>query len=60
MKISMSGSCQMAVIGMDMNCPLCKTLVKSGESHQCEIVPPKKLLAKPRKKLKAAAQSEER
>ena len=31
------GKCSMFVEGMDMNCPLCKTLVKSGERHECEF-----------------------
>lgn len=37
------GKCSIFVLGMDMNCPLCKTLVLSGESHQCEQHEPKKL-----------------
>jgi hypothetical protein len=29
------GNCTISVLGMDMNCPLCKVLVKSGQRHQC-------------------------
>ena len=42
------GKCEIEVIGMDMNCPLCGTLVKSGETHACERGEPKKLRAKKR------------
>jgi hypothetical protein len=35
------GTCSMFVEGMDMNCPLCGTLVKSGESHTCGTLEPK-------------------
>lgn len=45
-KVSISyANCSVAVLGIDMHCPLCKTLVKSGERHQCskpEIEAPKK------------------
>lgn len=51
MKMSVSyGSCYISVIGMEMTCPFCKVVVKSGESHECSPVEPKKLAAKPRKK----------
>src|SRR5579872_6149368 len=30
------GHCRISVIGMEMQCPLCKVLVKSGEIHECE------------------------
>lgn len=30
------GKCSMVVVGLDMNCPLCGVLVKSGGSHDCE------------------------
>jgi len=36
--------CSLYVLGMDMNCPLCRVLVKSGEHHMCsrpEIEAPK-------------------
>jgi len=37
MKVKVSyGQCSMYVLGMDMNCPLCGVLVKSGENHKCE------------------------
>jgi hypothetical protein len=29
-------SCSMFVQGLEMNCPLCGVLVKSGERHMCE------------------------
>lgn len=32
-----TGSCQMFVSGLEMNCPLCNTLVKSGETHSCTV-----------------------
>lgn len=36
MKVSVNyGKCSIFVQGMDMNCPLCKALVRSGESHEC-------------------------
>lgn len=35
------GTCSMFVHGMDMNCPLCGELVKSGETHKCETPQPK-------------------
>lgn len=35
-KINISvAHCQMYVEGMDMNCPLCGALVRSGENHEC-------------------------
>jgi hypothetical protein len=37
MKVSViAGSCEMYVYGLDMRCPLCKTLVRSGERHSCK------------------------
>jgi hypothetical protein len=39
------GKCTMFVQGMDMNCPMCGVLVKSGEQHACEQPKPKKLPA---------------
>lgn len=57
MAIKISGSCSMAVIGLDMNCPLCKTLVRSGEAHQCKIVPPKALPNKSRKRVESVGRS---
>jgi len=35
-KVKISGSCSMYVLGMDMNCPMCGKLVQSGQNHQCE------------------------
>ena len=35
------GHCCVSVLGMDMNCPLCGTLVKSGERHECVREEPK-------------------
>jgi hypothetical protein len=35
------GTCSMFVEGMEMNCPLCGTLVKSGETHNCGTPEPK-------------------
>jgi hypothetical protein len=40
------GACSVFVQGMDMNCPLCGVLVKSGETHKCETKQPKKLKGK--------------
>jgi hypothetical protein len=40
--VRIAGTCSLSVIGMDMNCPLCGTLVKSGESHSCSKGAPKK------------------
>lgn len=31
------GTCSISVQGMDFTCPLCLTLVKSGEEHKCEF-----------------------
>jgi hypothetical protein len=37
MKITASyGHCTLFVQGLDMNCPLCKVLVRSGEHHECQ------------------------
>lgn len=46
-KINVSyGKCSMFVQGMEMNCPLCGVLVKSGDKHECEKTEPKKLKKK--------------
>jgi hypothetical protein len=37
MKVKMSGTCHIFVEGMEMNCPLCGSLVKSGETHDCKV-----------------------
>jgi hypothetical protein len=29
------GHCSLYVFGMEMNCPMCGVLVKSGEQHSC-------------------------
>ena len=34
--------CSISVSGTDMICPLCGTLVRSGERHNCELREPKK------------------
>ena len=36
------GRCEMFVEGLDMECPLCKKLVKSGERHECERTRPRR------------------
>lgn len=36
------GKCVIAVKGVDMPCPLCKVLVVSGTTHQCEQKEPRK------------------
>jgi hypothetical protein len=36
------GKCAVWVEGMDMKCPLCGTLVRSGEHHACKVVEPSK------------------
>jgi hypothetical protein len=41
-KVRVSGHCQMFVEGMNMTCPLCGVLVKSGETHECSKEEPKK------------------
>ena len=46
-KVKMNwGKCTVAVVGVDMNCPLCGTLVKSGERHECEKREPQKKLTR--------------
>ena len=45
--------CSLFVEGLEMNCPLCGVLVKSGERHQCQQPEPKIIEAKPKKKLRA-------
>lgn len=30
--------CRVAVIGLDVNCPMCGAFVKSGTSHECLFV----------------------
>lgn len=32
------GRCKIYVQGLDMNCPLCGVLVKSGERHTCSTL----------------------
>jgi hypothetical protein len=50
MKVKVSGTCSIFVLGIDMNCPLCGKLVRSGETpHGCVREEPKKLRP-PRKK----------
>jgi hypothetical protein len=34
-------NCKLSVLGIDMNCPMCGALVKSGETHQCSNPKPK-------------------
>lgn len=39
-KVSMSitsAQCSVFLVGMEMRCPLCKVLVRSGEHHECRI-----------------------
>jgi hypothetical protein len=52
-KVSAS-HCSLFVQGMDMNCPLCGTLVKSGERHECSkpepAIPPKRRASGRRRK----------
>jgi len=38
------GMCSIKVSGMDMTCPFCLTLVKSGQHHQCS---PAEITVKP-------------
>jgi hypothetical protein len=33
------GTCSMHVVEMEMKCPLCGVLVRSGESHACSLPP---------------------
>lgn len=35
------GTFSLFVVGLEMNCPLCGTLVKSGETHKCGTPEPK-------------------
>lgn len=35
-------NCSLYVLGMDLKCPLCGSLVKSGETHRCSSKPTKK------------------
>lgn len=48
-KVKVTGNCSIYVLGMEMNCPLCGTLVQSGENHACQKAEPVK--PKPRKRL---------
>jgi hypothetical protein len=42
MKIKISyGSCSISVLGTDITCPLCGTVVKSGQRHKCMKLPGK-------------------
>jgi len=34
------GKCSIAVQGVDMQCPLCKVMVRSGQTHECEQLRP--------------------
>lgn len=36
------GGCEMFLLGLDLNCPNCGVLVKSGEHHSCKQAKPKK------------------
>ena len=38
MKVKVSGECFVYVEGMSMNCPLCGTIVRSGEQHSCKAL----------------------
>jgi hypothetical protein len=40
------GQCEVYVEGADMRCPLCGTLVRSGQNHSCKVIDP----AKPQRK----------
>jgi hypothetical protein len=31
-----TGTCSVYVEGMEMHCPLCRVLVRSGEHHECQ------------------------
>jgi hypothetical protein len=42
------GQCTVVVEGMDMACPLCSTLVRSGEQHFCKTEEPPKVSRAPR------------
>jgi len=48
------GRCSIFMVGMEMNCPMCGRLVKSGEHHTCqknaEAVPVKRAPKKRRQK----------
>jgi hypothetical protein len=38
MKVNVNaGRCEIYVQGMDMKCPLCGVLVRSGEQHECKL-----------------------
>jgi len=54
MKISykLYGHCTMIVEGTNMRCPLCNTLVLSGQRHECERKEPKKLERKAGRRVK--------
>ncbi len=40
MKIRVSvGRCSIKVIGTEIQCPFCRTVVRSGQSHECLIAP---------------------
>lgn len=41
MKANVSyGTCSIFIVGTEMKCPFCGTLVKSGEQHSCEVAKP--------------------
>lgn len=48
MKTKVAGHCQIYVKGLTMRCPLCSTVVQSGQMHECKKVEP----TKPTKKRK--------
>ncbi len=31
--------CQMLLVGLELQCPLCKKMIRSGERHTCVKVP---------------------
>lgn len=44
------GKCHIQVSGMDLECPFCKVLVKSGTSHECRPMSIEQKIARPRKR----------
>lgn len=46
------GRCHIEVQGMNFRCPLCGTLVQSGQTHDCEL---KAIPEKPEKKNRKGA-----
>jgi hypothetical protein len=47
-EIRRGAECYVQVEGMDMRCPLCATLVRSGEQHSCKTEEPPKVSRAPR------------